>query len=108
MNKPEFNRWDADRYQELNAYFRLKIRTMLESDPHLRDLLSQNKSLQLAELTERMSFRDQDLWQEFLYLDQLKFEQDLQNHLEGRGTPYNSRTGFSRPSAPENEDTPPW
>jgi hypothetical protein len=108
MNMPEFTRWDAERYQELNEFFRLKIKTMLESDPHLRDLLSQNKSLQLAEITERMSIRDQDQWQEFLYLDQLKFEQDLQNHLEGRGTPYNTRTGFGRSHHPENDESPTW
>jgi hypothetical protein len=108
MEQPEFTGWDAERYQELNDYFRLKIKILLETDPYLQDLLNQGKGLQLDQLTDRMTYEDQQRWQEFLHLDQLKFHQDLHNHLEGRGTPYNSRTGFSRSDSSDSEDRPTW
>lgn len=108
MEMPEPLNWDAERYQELNTYFRFKIKTMLESDPYLQELVNERKGLQLEQITDRMSDRDQVLWQEFLQLDQLKFQQDLQNHLEGRGTPYNSRTGFGGQPSPENGENGSW
>ncbi|KAA9345740.1 hypothetical protein [Adhaeribacter soli] len=108
MENPGQIPWDAARYQELNDYFRLKIKTMLESDPYLQDLVKEAKGLQLEQLTDRMSERDQLLWKEFLALDQLKFQQDLYNHLEGRGTPFNSRTGFRKPGSSENGSSDTW
>ena len=108
MQQPGQSGWDAARYQELNDYFRLKIKTMLESDPYLQELLDQGKGLQLEQLTDRMSDLDQQRWQEFLQLDQLKFQQDLHNHLEGRGTPYNLRKGFDRFSSGKDENSSTW
>lgn len=108
MSAPDFGKWDEERYLELNAYFRVKIRVMLESDPFFKDLLAQGKGLQLQELTDRMPVRDQQLWQEFLELDLIKLHKDMQDHLEGRGTPYNSRTGFGSGSlsGPGSEENP--
>jgi hypothetical protein len=107
MEKPDLRAWDAERYKELNEYFRVRIRTMLESDPYLKDFIDKNKSLDLKELIDRMSFKDQDLWEEFMKLDQLKFHQHLYDHFEGKGRPYNSRTGFNDPNFPE-EDNSTW
>jgi len=108
MRKPENWEWNAERYRELNDYFRVRIRVMLESDPYLQELVSMQKSLELEQITDRMSGRDQELWQEFMELDQLKFYQDMQNHLEGKGQPYNSRTGFGSISQTDDEENPTW
>ncbi|MFC5272293.1 hypothetical protein ACFPIB_16885 [Adhaeribacter terreus] len=106
--KPEFWEWNADRYRELNEYFRIRIKLMLESDPYLQDLISERKGLQLSQITDRMTERDQELWLEFMRLDEAKFYQDMQNHLEGRGTPYNSRTGFGTGAHTENNEDQTW
>lgn len=103
MTNPE--NWDEDRYLELNTYFRYKIQGMVDSDPHIKDLMQQEEGLQLQDLIERMSERDQDLWEEFLQLDRIKLHQDLKNHLEGKGTPYDPRYGFSGPET-DDEDKP--
>src|SRR6478735_7034398 len=108
MWKPENWEWNTERYRELNDYFRVRIRVMLESDPYIKELVSTQKSLELEQITDRMSDRDQELWQEFMDLDQLKFYQDMQNHLEGKGKPYDSRTGFGNFSQADNEENPTW
>ncbi|HSI89684.1 MAG TPA: hypothetical protein VK927_01145 [Adhaeribacter sp.] len=109
MEKPGSWDWDEGRYLELNTYFRIRIKVILESDPYVKQVLTQGQGLQLDQLTDRMSARDQELWLEFMCLDQLKFEQDLQNHLEGRGKPLNPKTGFNNPLAPDHpDDNPTW
>jgi hypothetical protein len=105
MEKPDLRDWDAARYKELNEYFRVRIRTMLESDPYLQELVEVNKSLELEQLIERMSFKDQNLWEEFIKLDQLKFHQHLYDHFEGKGRPYNSRTGFNNSELPGDDNS---
>ncbi|MDX5345976.1 MAG: hypothetical protein LPK19_01905 [Hymenobacteraceae bacterium] len=104
MDNIDFDRWDEDRYRELNQYFRVKIKVMLESDPYLQELLAKDNSMQLTDLIDRMPHEDQLLWKEFLELDRIKLHHDMQNHLEGRGTPYNSRTGFTNRSD-DNDDS---
>ncbi|PKV75745.1 hypothetical protein [Pontibacter ramchanderi] len=86
--------WDEDRYQELNTYFKVKIQHMLDSDPYIRDLQGQKNGLQLSDLIDRMSEREQELWSEFIRLDRIKLHRDMQNHLEGKGTPYSPQKGF--------------
>lgn len=106
--KPEFWEWNAERYRELNAYFRVRIKVLLESDPFLKDLIRQQQTLELHHITERMSEADQKIWQEFMKLDQAKFYLDMQAHLEGRGTPFNSRTGFGKNAPTDTPDEPTW
>ena len=88
------DRWDENRYRELNAYFRIRIKTLLESDPYFKEILAQEQGLQLQDLVNRMTNADQVLWTEFLELDQLKLHIDLQNHLEGKGMPFAPQRGF--------------
>ncbi|GEO07347.1 hypothetical protein AAE02nite_50110 [Adhaeribacter aerolatus] len=95
MAQNDLENWDQARYTELNAYFRIKIRTLLESDPFLKEMVEQQKSISLPELIDRMTYRDQQRWSEFLVLDRIKLQVDIQNHLEGKGTPYNPQQGFS-------------
>lgn len=105
---PEMEYWDEDRYMELNTYFRVKIQGMVDSDPYIRDLQKQEEGLQLSDLIDRMSEHDQALWAEFIRLDRIKLHMDMQNHLEGKGTPYDPRSGFGgNTEGPEN-DTTPW
>ncbi|GAB2537510.1 hypothetical protein [Rufibacter soli] len=104
MEKPI---WNPERYRELNAYFRVKIPQLLEADPHLQKQVAQGKSLELTEIVECMTLNDQVAWQEFLELDQIKMHQDLQNHLEGKGTPLDSKTGFYRTPKEDSEEEPP-
>ncbi|MBK0402737.1 hypothetical protein I5M27_07050 [Adhaeribacter sp. BT258] len=106
--KPEFWEWNAERYLELNDYFRIRIKLLLESDPYLQELISAREGLQLSHITDRMTQQDQEMWLEFMRLDEAKFYRDIQNHLEGRGTPYNSRTGFGKSTSAENEDQTTW
>lgn len=108
MIKSEFWEWNAERYLELNDYFRIRIKLMLESDPYLQELVSARVSLQLSQITDRMTERDQEMWSEFMRLDEAKFYLDLQNHLEGRGTPFNSRTGFGKSPSAENDGQQTW
>ena len=106
MKKPA---WNEERYIELNTYFRVRIQQLLETDPHLQQQVAQGNSLQLTEIVECMTLNDQESWQEFLHLDQLKMHQDLQNHLEGKGSPLDSKTGFYRtPQGGAEEEPPLW
>ncbi|MBC3541609.1 hypothetical protein ACFSC6_02235 [Rufibacter sediminis] len=101
--------WNAERYRELNGYFKEKIRQRLSSDPNLLQQVAEGKSLELQDIVASLSMEDQALWKEFLHLDQLKMHQDLQNHLEGKGTPLHDGSGFYRQPNTENEhDNPLW
>ncbi|MCC9167019.1 hypothetical protein [Pontibacter harenae] len=104
MKKEDFSNWDEERYKELNAYFRVNINKLLESDPYLKDILAEKGSLQLEDLVDRMSIKDQQLWQEFLELDRIKLHKDMQDHLEGKGTPYSPRNGFGKTSLDDQEE----
>ncbi|RNI27563.1 hypothetical protein EFA69_15675 [Rufibacter immobilis] len=101
--------WNEARYRELNAYFRERIQQLLGADPHLQKQVAEGKSIQLEELVESMTLNDQLLWKEFLALDQQKMHQDLQNHLEGKGSPLHDQSGFYRNQREEGEeDTSLW
>ncbi|WP_181306352.1 hypothetical protein [Rufibacter sp. XAAS-G3-1] len=101
--------YDAARHRELNGYFRDRIQHQLTTDPHLQNQVAQGNSLQLKEIVESLTLNDQVLWKEFLHLDQLKMHQDLQNHLEGKGTPLHDGSGFYRQPDQENgEEKPLW
>ena len=88
---------DEARYKELNTYFRIRIEQLLRQDEYLKDKLKQGHNLQVKDIVAHMSADDQERWQEFLELDQLKMQADIWNHLHGRGTPYQPGTGFSNP-----------
>ncbi len=98
--------WDEARYLELNSYFRVRIQILLDSDPNIKDLVQQGKSLDISDLIDCFSDDDLEMWREFIHLDRIKLHRDLRNHLEGRGTPYNPRDGFAGPHN-EDEDRPP-
>lgn len=106
--KPDMEQWDEDRYMELNTYFRVKIQGMVDSDPYIRDLQKQKEGLQLHDLIDRMSEQDQELWAEFIRLDRIKLHIDMQNHLEGKGTPYDPRSGFGGNKSDNESDQSPW
>ncbi|MDX5417940.1 MAG: hypothetical protein LPK09_01900 [Hymenobacteraceae bacterium] len=108
MKNPDLEQWDEERYMELNTYFRVKIQSMVDSDPYIKELLKQESGLQLQDLIDRMSERDQELWVEFIRLDRIKLHIDMQNHLEGRGTPYNPQKGFGNRSTDADEPESPW
>ena len=40
MEQNNVEKWDSDRYRELNAYFRIRIKTLLESDPFLQGIIA--------------------------------------------------------------------
>lgn len=90
---PEF---DAAKHQELNLYFKQKIRELLEANPQLNQKTAAGHSLELDELVECMPLQDQLRWKEFLELDQQKLNIDLQNHLEGTGDPLQNQEAFYR------------
>ncbi|MBX0332857.1 hypothetical protein K3G39_06375 [Pontibacter sp. HSC-14F20] len=104
----EMEHWDEDRYMELNTYFRVKIQGMIDSDPYIQDLQKSEGGLQLTDLISRMSATDQERWEEFIQLDRIKLYLDMQNHLEGKGTPYTPRHGFGNSSADSDESPSPW
>ena len=104
MTQQESNNWDEARYRELNTYFRVNINILLDSDPYIKDMLADKKSLQLESLIERMSVRDQQLWKEFLELDRIKLHMDMQDHLEGKGKPYTPRSGFGNTTLDDMEE----
>ena len=95
MEQNDLENWDEARYSELNAYFRIKIKTLLESDPFLREMVEQQNSVGLPDLVGRMTLSDQQRWAEFLVLDRIKLQIDIQNHLEGKGKPYSPQHGFT-------------
>ncbi|MCP2045147.1 hypothetical protein [Pontibacter sp. HSC-36F09] len=104
----EMEYWDEDRYMELNTYFRIKIQGMVDSDPYIRDLQKSEDGLQLTDLINRMSDSDQKIWEEFIKLDRIKLHLDMQNHLEGKGTPYTPRHGFGGASSEADDSASPW
>ncbi|WP_347159091.1 hypothetical protein [Pontibacter chitinilyticus] len=89
--------WDAERYQELNTYFRIKIDHLLRTDPHLQEQLQLHNNLPLPELVAQLSEEDQARWEEFLVLDRLKLQADMWNHLNGTGPRYQPGLGFTSP-----------
>ncbi|MFC6996713.1 hypothetical protein [Rufibacter roseus] len=96
--------FDAGKYQELNLYFKQKIKELLESHPQLKNRVAEGNSLNLEEIVECLTLNHQLRWKEFLELDQLKMNQDLQNHLEGKGTPLSNKDGFYRSSRPDGDN----
>ena len=86
--------FDAAKHQELNLYFKQKIKELLESHPQLANRTNAGESLELNEIVECMTLNDQLRWKEFLALDQQKMNLDLQNHLEGKGDPLHSKEDF--------------
>lgn len=104
MKQIDLSDWNDERYIELNTYFRVKIQGMVDSDPYIQELIGQDAGLQLQDLIDRMSVQDQALWVEFLKLDRIKLHIDMQNHLEGKGTPYSPQRGFGN----SLEDNAPW
>ncbi|MFD2245128.1 hypothetical protein [Pontibacter ruber] len=108
MKQIDLSKWDEERYKELNTYFRVRIQGMVDSDPYIKELIETDKNLQLSDLIDRMSVKDQGLWKEFIELDQIKLHMDMRDHLEGRGTPYNPQTGFGNKLSDSEDDTPLW
>ena len=107
MDNANLNDWDEERYLELNSYFRLRIQILVDSDPYIREMMEQGKSMQLNDLIGQLSDDDQELWHEFIKLDSIKLHRDMQNHLEGKGIPYNPRDGFSGSDIEDDDDAPP-
>ncbi|HEY4650259.1 MAG TPA: hypothetical protein VIG72_02545 [Pontibacter sp.] len=103
MANANLNEWDKERYLELNAYFRVRIQVLVDSDPYIKELIRKGEGMQLSDLINQLSDDDKALWDEFLHLDSIKLHRDMQNHLEGKGTPYNPRDGFSN-EGPDDED----
>ncbi len=100
--------WDDEKYRLLNAHFRQLINQLLQTDPFLINAAAEGQIIQLPDLVARMSERDQKLWQEFLTLDRIKLEMDMNDHLEGRGTPYHPRTRFGDHAGNEGDVDTPW
>ena len=100
--------WDEEKHLLLNAHFRQRINELLQTEPFLKKAVSSGKSIELPDLVNRMTEKDQRLWQEFMRLDRVKLHLDMNDHLEGRGTPYSARTGFGNPSDTQNGTGAPW
>ncbi|WP_066829509.1 hypothetical protein [Rufibacter ruber] len=94
MENLDSKNWNEDRYSELNAYFRERIRKQLDEHPDLQQPETDRRNLQLAEIIDSLPLHDQLLWQEFLELDQLKMHLDMQNYLEGKGSPTDFQNRF--------------
>lgn len=107
-SEESYKEWDEEKYRLLNAHFRQKINVLLSTDDYLSEAVAGGRSLQLQELVGRMSEKDQRLWQEFIWLDRIKLHFDMNDHLEGRGTPYNPRTGFDNPTGKDDDIGEPW
>lgn len=90
-------KWDEERYKELNTYFKIIIEQMLRTDTQLKEKLQQNINLQLSDLIAHFNEDDQERWEEFLALDKLKMEIDMWEHLNGRGTRFKPGEGFVNP-----------
>lgn len=99
MDIQSLENWDAARYKELNTYFRIKIDHMLRTNPELQEQLN----MQLSDLVNQFSDDDRERWEEFIYLDKLKMQVDMWNHLNGNGTRYQPGLGFTNP-----EDDTTW
>lgn len=108
MDRENLENWDEERYLELNSYFRVRIQILLDTDPHLKQLLLQKQSLQLSDLIDQLSNEDKAMWREFLQLDSIKLHIDMRNHLEGKGTPFNPRDGFANPDDDDDDRPPVW
>ncbi|MFD2999342.1 hypothetical protein ACFS7Z_03130 [Pontibacter toksunensis] len=102
------NEWDDEKYNLLNAHFRQKINELLTTDTFLQEAVSQGKSIQLGELIDRMTARDKQLWKEFMRMDRMKLDRDMQNHLEGKGTPYSPQNGFENSTGSIGDGDQPW
>jgi chemotaxis response regulator CheB len=102
----ELENWDEARYKELNNFFRMRIQDMVDADPHIKELMEQDNGLQLQDIIANLAPHEQEMWQEFIYLDKLKLQIDMYNHLHGKGTPYNPLTGFAN-EEDDDEDMPP-
>ncbi len=89
--------WDGERYKELNTYFRIMIEQLLRTNSDLQAHMQQNANLKLDDLVEHFSPDDQERWQEFLELDQMKMQIDMWDHLNGRGTRFKPGEGFVNP-----------
>ncbi|GHA60442.1 hypothetical protein [Pontibacter akesuensis] len=103
MENQNLENWDADRYKELNTYFRIKIDHMLRTDPELQARLQEQANMQLSDLVNQFSEDDQERWEEFIRLDKQKMQVDMWNHLNGNGTRYQPGLGFTNP-----EDDTTW
>ena len=88
--------FDEGVYKELNLYFKSRIREMLQAHPDLKQRQQENR-LQLTDLVACMPLEDQKRWHRFMQLDQQKLSQDLMNHLEGKGEPFNPGSRFGNP-----------
>jgi hypothetical protein len=108
MSDQNLHDWDEEKYHLLNAHFRTRINELLTSDPYLVRAVAEGKGLQLDELVGRMTEADQRHWKEFLRLDRIKLHMDMQDHLDGRGTPYSPRTGFQDDSERYGDEEQPW
>jgi hypothetical protein len=108
MMNPDLENWDEGRYKELNSYFRMRIQDMVDSDPRIKELMLQQNGLQLRDLVNNLAEHEQEMWQEFMKLDQLKLQIDMHNHLHGKGTPYNPLTGFASEEEDDEDSTPLW
>lgn len=101
--------WDEEKYRLLNAHFRQQINELLRTDLFLSEAAAAGKSIQLHDLIGRMKANDQLLWLEFMKLDRIKLHLDMNDHLEGRGTPYSPQSGFSNnATGPQNDLDEPW
>ena len=103
MENHNLENWNAERYKELNTYFRIKIDHMLRTDPKLQARLQEQANMQLSDLVNQFSEDDQERWEEFIQLDKLKMQVDMWNHLNGNGTRYQPGLGFTNP-----EDDTTW
>ncbi|MBC5991405.1 hypothetical protein [Pontibacter cellulosilyticus] len=97
MDMKNLENWDEERYKELNTYFRIKIEQMLRTNTELQEQLQQSSKLHLHDLVAYFSEDDQERWQEFLELDQLKMQKDMWDHLHGKGTRFKPGEGFVNP-----------
>ena len=108
MQDENFEEWDDEKYNLLNAHFRQRINELLRTDPYLNEAVSGGKGLQLEELIDRMTAKDKKLWVEFMKLDRMKLDRDMKDHLEGRGIPYSPKTGFGNSTGSLSDGEKPW
>lgn len=97
MESMNHDNWDAERYRELNIYFKIIIEQMLRTDQNLQEKMQQNPNFELSELVAHFSGDDQERWQEFIELDKMKLQIDMWDHLNGKGTRFKPGEGFVNP-----------